>query len=171
MLDFTGLGDFLEMRHYVNAGTLLSDLYERKASIGILPPPQDEQALWWMSLAQHQEPRLFIFAKLPLVITHAHQPTALAIAEVSPEPSGDVESTFAFQIEETMSTSRLITALQQGGISATLLNIVTHPPMRWVLARLDGFYTQHDESLLGVLRQLPEHPFRFLGAHPKGIRA
>ncbi len=164
-------GAFLEARNYSNAGSLLSDVYEGKASIGIMPNPQDEAALWWQALAQHQEPKLFIFAKLPVVMTHTHQPTALAVAEVTPEPSEADESYFAIRLEETMSTSKLHSSFAKVGINATMLNIASQSPMRWALIKLDGFYTADDAKMKQLTNDLPECQFRFLGAHPKVINA
>jgi chorismate mutase/prephenate dehydratase len=164
-------GAFLEARNYSNAGTLLSDVYEGKASIGIVPNPQDETALWWQALAQHQEPKLFIFAKLPVVMAHARQPTALAVAEVTPEPSAADESYFAIRLEDTMSTSKLHSSFAEVGISATMLNIASQSPMRWALVMLDGFYTADDAKMAQLSNDLPECQFRFLGAHPKVISA
>lgn len=166
-------GSFLKVETNSNPVHIISDIYERKASIGVLPYPDDETN-WWHALAQYQEPRVYIFAKLPLCESSPHAPSALAVAEVTPESSaiGDEvadESYFVLTLEDTLSTSRLHTVFQEAGLNPTFLNTSIQPPMKSMLVKLDGFLTDQDAIIIELCNRLEGSQLRWLGAHPKPI--
>lgn len=168
-------GSFVSAQPYSNPLHIIADVHERKAGIGILPYPQDE-ANWWHALAQYQQPRVYIFARLPLLAGQPSQQAALALAEVTPEPSGngqgegaDDESYFAITLEDTVSTSKLHGLFQQSGLEPVFLNTASQPPLRSLLVRLDGFYNDAHPALQQLAVALEGIRIRFLGAHPKAI--
>lgn len=161
-------GDFLERRNYASAGSLLSDLHDKRVAIGIAPYPSGD-ANWWHALLHYRSGGCYIFAQLPAWQTRLQDRSALALGAVTPEASGEDVSYFALQVEETTSTSRLHSLLKQEGFEAEVLNAQLAAPLRSVLLKLDGFVDANDEKMQRVCNQLGSNDCVWLGAHPKPI--
>lgn len=166
-------GGFVDLHTESSATAIVSAIYDGKATIGIVPFPDDEQN-WWHALAQYRDPKVYVFAKLPLMSCPVSQPQALAIANVRPESSalGDEKADLSYFVltpEETMSTSRLFTSFQKAGLEARFLNSATQPPLRATLVEVDGFYTDQSPEIQSVNAMLESTAIRWLGAHPKPI--
>lgn len=163
-------GSFLDAKSYSSSGSLLSDLYDGKANIGILPYPLDEHH-WWLLLPQYSTDKLYIFAKLPLDAAFPDQRAALAVADVMPEQSGEQtdESYYVARMEENISTSSIHTAFAKANLKPTIINAAPQPPFRCALLKLDGFYPDDDPAIQTVRSQLDQADLYWIGSHPKSI--
>ncbi len=158
---------------------VLGDLYEKRASVGILPMPgQGDESRWWR-LIDHTRPDVApkLFARLPVAdVDHypKHFPTALAVAMVAPEPSDNDISYFMLSVDGTISTSRISSVFDSAGIPMTIVDVdADDTAMRHLLISLPGFYDHQVPALQTVREQLDEslHQLEWLGAHPTPIDA
>jgi len=95
---------------------VISDVVEGKAAVGIVPILKGgDSNEWWVSLLQQGENTPKIFAHIPFVYTSDSDknfPSALAIAKLAPEPSGDDVSILVIEASSDVSQSRLQTAFK-----------------------------------------------------------
>ncbi|MCI5049032.1 MAG: chorismate mutase [Rickettsiales bacterium] len=170
-------GSFVPVTTNTTVNGVLGDLASDKINIGILPSPAetflaDEDTNWWLVLASQGNTNLKIFAHLP-VVAHPEFPKrachGLAIANVTPEESGNDESYFACKLQEAVSTSKATEIFAKSGITASLINSSNQPPVHRMLIKLDGFYTDDSDELLEVSRALGDAEIIWLGSHPKPI--
>lgn len=166
-------GGFVPLHPVGNVGQVLGDLSDGKANIGVLPYP-DDTAAWWTLMAQEQEKSPKIFAHIPTVISATLSkttPFGFAIGLTTPEPSGDDQSYFRLTLDDTTSTSRLQSVLQEAGLKSTIVHTVNRPPLRTLLLRIEGFHDRHSDAIEHVAQQIKGLDICWLGAHPSTIVA
>ncbi len=155
-----------------NVKRVISDVLEGKSTIGLLPNfSASDGDEWWASLVQAAADAPKIFAHLPFVFTDEsakRMPTALAIAKLLPEDSGEDVSFYVLNTANDVSQHRLQSSFtsanliaQWHGISAPQMDSRLH------LVELQGFiepsheqFKQFTDSLGASLLQTT-----FLGAH------
>ena len=91
---------------------------EGRASVSVLPWPDDHPVSpWWQLLVGEDAKMPRVAARLPSVASPTPDAaSALAVALVPSEPSGDDRSLVALEIDETMSRARLRSALISHGL-------------------------------------------------------
>lgn len=145
---------------------VLGDVMDGKASIGIVPMPPAEGD-WWSSLMPESVGTPKIFACLPF-IGDGH-PTALAIACIRPEPTGDDISFLAFDTDGNVSQNRLQTAFTQARLQTRWIGVVTPSAssIRRHLIEVKGFVTASDAAFAPLQAELGAslQNIGFLGAY------
>jgi chorismate mutase-like protein len=138
---------------------VLRAVRDGKASIGVLPVPVDEslgegrKEPWWITLAAAGEQRPMIVFRLPWMRTPVDGPpglSALAIAKVPPEPTGDDVSLVALETLDQTSRNRIRSAFSQAGLELTGAagwQSADDRSVRWQLAELAGFVGESDARL------------------------
>lgn len=149
---------------------VIGDVMDGKASVGIVPPLRSSDAeQWWPSLMQQGKESPKVFAHLPFVNADgkdAH--TALAIARITPEASGEDVSLLAIEADHNVSQHKLQTALAQNKLEASWINIATlNPATRHHLVACTGFVMPAHASLHAALLSLGTSilGITFLGAY------
>lgn len=150
---------------------VIGDVIDGKAAVGIIPMPHSaDTASWWTNLLEQGDmPK--IFARIPFV--HAETPgrdfpSALAIARIMPEASGNDHSLLALQADPNVSQHRLQTAFATAKLDATWLNIATlNPASRHHLIEIKGFIMPDNEAIQSLLAGLGAsiYTVHFLGAY------
>lgn len=160
---------------------VLRTVRDGKASIGVLPVPVDEppgearKEPWWVTLAMSGEQGPKIVVRLPWVRTPVDGPqglSALAIASVPPEPTGDDLGLVALEILDQTSRDRVRVALAQAGLElagAVGWQAATDRTLRWHLIELTGFFDEGDARLAAFKAGLGDSLRRLvvLGAYPR----
>lgn len=166
------------MSLHVAPSVVMRQVVERPGTVGILPEPQyEEPTPWWILLTSEARGGLVprIIWRLPFfssVSGRFEQLSALAVACISPEPTGDDVTIAAFECAGDVSRGRLLEALQAQGMNGQL--IATHEGAmansRLHLIQIDTFVAEQDprfetllESMNGLLRAV------VLGAYPTPI--
>lgn len=164
-------GSFVPITPVGNLHRVFGELSEGRAAIGVLPYPDNSAEVgWWELIAHENGPK--IFAHLPATITPHYPrrlPTALAVADIIPSPSGDDQSYLALALQQTLSSSGLQEQFRKSGLKAECLQIIASDPRRHVLMRVEGFLTPGDETLKNLLKLLDEHllEWHIIGAHAR----
>ncbi|MEZ5690378.1 MAG: chorismate mutase [Rickettsiales bacterium] len=156
---------------------VISDVIEDKASVGIVPNMDNisDDDNWWVLLLQQGENSPKIFAHIPFVNnqpTDRNNPSALAIAKLIPEPSGDDISIIVIEAEHNVSQNRLQTIFSSIGLNARWLTTTTiNPASRHHLIEVRCFVDENHEELKQALSALGRALFRcyFLGAYATPI--
>ena len=103
-----------------SAGQVLREVTEGQASVGVLPFPEEgEAAPWWPFLASNRENEPKVISRLPFVVNPnggRGQVSAVALARVTPEETGDDRSLLTVELGEELSRARLIGALTAVGL-------------------------------------------------------
>ncbi len=165
-------GGFVPISSAGHSGQILGELGSGRATVGVVPYP-DDTANWWASITHEQGVTVRIFAHIPAVIGNLPQsvPYGLALGYLIPEASGEDQSYFRLTVKDTVSTSKLQTYFQQAGLDVTIMQAITHPPMRSLLLRIDGFYTHESDAIRRLGETIKDSDWCWLGAHPKPITA
>ncbi|HEY4134950.1 MAG TPA: chorismate mutase [Alphaproteobacteria bacterium] len=137
------------------ASQVVREVAEGRATVGVLPfPEQGEAAPWWPMLfnAGPDEPR--IFARLPFFEGASDRGgaavSAVAIARVAPEQTGEDRSLLGIETVEEVSRARLISALSAVGLKPLFIVDDARGDQRGSgrhLVEVDGFVTSEDGSL------------------------
>jgi chorismate mutase-like protein len=132
------------------ASQVMREVSEGRATVGVLPfPEQDETAPWWPMLigAGPDEPR--VFARLPFYETAAERGalSAVAIACVAPEPTGEDRSLLAIETTEELSRARLNGALIGAGLVPVVIVDEARGGVVRYLAEVDDFVATTDPRL------------------------
>lgn len=162
---------------------VLRAVRDGRASAGVLPVPADAMSgdvavsaePWWLTLAVSDEQRPMIVSRLPWLASGWHPAgatSALVVAMINPEPSGEDVSFLAVESSDTISRDRIKAALAEIGIAVTGSVVWHHEngePGRWQLIEVDGFVGQDDVRLLQFARLLGGDIGRIavLGSYPK----
>ncbi len=162
-----------------SAGQVLREVTEGEASVGVLPFPEEgEIAPWWpfIASARGNEPK--VVSRLPFLVTNQSggrsQVSAVALARLTPEDTGDDRSLLTVEMGEELSRARLIGALSAVGL----------PPI-WqasgpaqigqggglYLLEIEGFVSSEDPRLAKLAETLGSALNRVtvLGAYPAPI--
>ena len=121
--DHFGAGTPLSL--HSSARAVLNSVQDGKATVGILPFPEDDEAApWWTVLAAMEtERRLSVCARLPFVpMAVDRRDAALCVAKLEADNSGDDKSFFVLHTSPQISRTRLQEAITAAGI--TLLRLV-----------------------------------------------
>ena len=151
---------------------IIGDVMDGKAAVGIVPFLRSaDTSNWWTVLMQQGENVPKIFAHVPFVYTDVPGkdiPSAIAIARLVPEPSGDDMSLIVIEADSTVSQSRLQTAFVNAKLEVTWINIATlSPASRHHLVEIKGFITAEHEGFAALISALGASVFstHFLGAY------
>jgi len=117
-------GGLTTIRTNESAHQVLREVGEGRASIGVLPlPQQDDPQPWWPMLLGRDAETPRVIARLPFVpgaLTRT-QTEALVIGRVAPEPSGRDRSLIAIELAEPVSRATLRRQLDAAGLNGVLL--------------------------------------------------
>ncbi|MEQ1706273.1 MAG: chorismate mutase [Rickettsiales bacterium] len=130
---------------------VIGDVMDGKAAVGIVPfPRSSDTSNWWMALMQHGDNVPKIFAHIPFVYTDIPgkaMPSALAVARLKPEPSGDDMSLVVIEADANASQNRLQTAFGGAKLEASWINIASlSPASRHHLVEIKGFIDAEHEG-------------------------
>lgn len=139
----------------------LETIEQGKGNILLLPAA--EQGDWWVDAALFRSHGLAVFASLP--VTDAPLPqdaSALALAKITPEPSGDDISYVVVTAARPVEAARLAAILPSHVVSA---NDTHH------LLMVGGFLTEQSAELASIQRTLGDQllSLTLLGAHPRAV--
>jgi chorismate mutase len=106
-------------------GQVLREVTEGRATVGVLPFPEEgEAAPWWPFVANSRDNAPKVFARLPFLASTQGaggpargQVSAVAIACLTPEDTGDDRSLLTVELGEELSRARLIGALTSAGLA------------------------------------------------------
>ena len=162
-----------------SAGQVLREVTEGQASVGVLPFPEEgEIAPWWPFIASARDNEPKVISRLPFVVANHNggrgQVSAVALARLTPEETGDDRSLLTVEMGEELSRARLIGALTTVGL----------PPI-WqasgpaqigqggglYLLEIEGFVSAEDPRLAKLAETLGSALNRVtvLGAYPAPI--
>lgn len=100
---------------------VLREVSEGRATVGVLPFPEDgEAAAWWPFVANARRSEPKVFARLPFLAAQEPgrgQVSAVAVACLTPEATGDDRSLLSLELVAEVSRARLIGALTAVGLA------------------------------------------------------
>jgi chorismate mutase len=114
-------GSQTPMTAYANPLQVIGAVKEDRATVGVLPVPDDGEASpWWPALATEGRGAPRIVARLPFAArgnARGAGMDALAIACVAPEPTGEDRSHLVFAASQVVSRGSLSAAVRQTGLT------------------------------------------------------
>lgn len=136
---------------YSSTRAVLTAVQDGSATVGVLPSPEDsENAPWWPALAGMSGSRPTVCAQLPFGPTApGNGDSAVCVADILPEASGDDRSLFAFRTNPEISRARLSSAISAAGIKPRRLigRGASTDDTSLFLAELDDFAAPDDARL------------------------
>jgi chorismate mutase / prephenate dehydratase len=151
-------GGQLPMTPLRSAAEVLSAVSDGRASIGILPLPEDrEPAPWWPALADAKARGPRVVARLPFGGRGNGRDSgdALAIGMAEFDPSGADNTLLVVVTNRDVSGARLVATLEAvGGRAAYLASVEPAPDEVWHLIELDDLVRRGDPRLIAALRPL-----------------
>lgn len=133
---------------------VVHEVWSGNVSIGVLPFPVGERAdPWWRTLAVSGGPSPKIIARLPFVFTrrgNISERSALAIAMIEPESTGDDVSLVAIERLSDVSRDRLRAEMKARKLTAEWLAVWHDPESPGYglhLVSIDGFLAAADARL------------------------
>jgi chorismate mutase/prephenate dehydratase len=133
---------------------VFQEVSEHPAAIGVLPEPAfEESAAWWPLLLSVGEKGPWVIARLPFLRPDARagrQPTALAVARVAQEPTGDDRTLFAVAVDAEAGRARIIGLFDSAGIPAQCIALAPMTGMtgqRLMLIETQSFVAADDPRL------------------------
>lgn len=154
-------GAITPIRWMRSTAQVLSAVTEGEAQAGVLPLPQDDPNAegandpWWISLMRGERPALSVIARLPFVTARtegASRASALVVAALPPEPSGDDRSLVAFHSADEASRARIGDRLVAAGLRP--LSLILYRPERGeaaCLAEVEGLVAGDDPRLAALV--------------------
>ncbi len=130
--------------------SVLREVTDGQASVGVLPLPQGEANPWWLSLAQGEgATKTRIVARLPFFNAGGSDGTeAVIVASNAQQKTGNDRSYVVVESSEPLSRSTLIDLLEKSNLNP--LNILIHTPDSSVclqLIEVDDYVAPGDERL------------------------
>jgi chorismate mutase/prephenate dehydratase len=151
---------------------VIGDLIDDKAAVGIVPMLRSsDTTYWWTNLTQQGTDTPKVFARIPFICTDLpgrDAPSGLAIARITPEPSGDDHSLIVLEADHNVSQHRLQTAFTTAKLEANWINIATlNPTSRHHLIELKGFIDAGHDGIKRMLATLGTSIFHisYIGAY------
>jgi len=151
-------GSHTPMLAYPSASQVIQAVTDRRATVGILPAPQEgESHPWWPAILSDRAPR--IIARLPFGGRGnlRHDPGnafAIGYAEFRATAEGD-RSLIAIELAAEASRTRLFTAIEEAGLTYTaFVTFQQSGDTRVILVELDSHATGADPRLLKLSEQL-----------------
>lgn len=173
-------GAWVPIRKYQAVNQVVQDVWNGKISIGILPYPVGERTdPWWRSLVAFGDDIPRIIARLPFFESldeDSGQQTAVAIAKISPEPTGDDVTLVAIERLSDVSRDRLREDLIKSGLDAEWIASWQDPSEAGhalFLASIEDFLETRDPRIDVFRERLGEAAGRImvLGSYPRPISA
>jgi len=151
---------------------VIGDVIDGKAAVGIVPMLRSsDTTFWWTNMVEQGNDAPKIFARIPFVCNGTpgrDAPSALAIARLTPEASGDDHSLLVLEADHNVSQHRMQNAFAHVKLESSWINIATlSPSTRHHLIELKGFITaEHPaiQALFAVLGSSILH-YSFLGSY------
>lgn len=147
-------GSSTPLKTYQAVSQVVHEVWSGNISIGILPFPVGERAdPWWRTLAVSAGPSPKIIARLPFVLTkraNTNERSALAIAMLEPESTGDDISLVAIERLSDVSRDRLRAEMNERKLFAEWLAVWHDPESPGYglhLVSIDGYLAAGDARL------------------------
>lgn len=153
-------GAYTPTTSYNSVGQVIQAVTDGSATIGILPMPQeDEPSPWWHTLDSDNVENPKIVARLPFVDPGPGRGDgieAVAVARITPEPSGYDNSFFLLETLDNMSRATVLRFLtEEAGLGHVAYKGLHHAAGNHVhlhLLEITGFVTCGDERLQTLCR-------------------
>lgn len=169
-------GLFIPSTRHPHVKRVIGDVIDGKALVGIVPMLRSaDNSYWWTNLTGRGDHGPKIFACLPYIYHGApgrDSVSALAIANIQPEETGDDRSVISIEADHTISQNKLQSALTAAGMGATWISIATlAPSSRHHLVEIRGFVDGHHPALAKFAQSMGHAVTRvsFLGAYAAPI--
>lgn len=170
-------GSFSPMIRHQNAVSVIEDVSNGEATVGVLPfPARDSNDIWWRYLANGEAGRPMVVCRLPFAgrsnARGAHL-DALVISMSPPAETGRDITVFAFPVSGPISSARLKSAFNDSGLNAGL--VMDWPMLggdyRLFMVELEGYVTGNDIRLERVLERLENNADHlvWLGAYARPL--
>ena len=143
-------GSGTPVRLHPSGAAALAAVSSGKASLAVLPLPQEAEpaeAAWWTRL---ESPRLQVVARLPFLSTAEHGQEMLAVAPVPPDETGHDRSLVRLETGRSLSRAAVTQALAAAGLVPRNLQLRTDAGFTRVLVELDGALQADDARLAGL---------------------
>lgn len=149
----------IPMVAYESPAQVLAEVRANPATVGVVPAPiEADTAAWWPLLAGGEATLPNVVARLPFLVmpnARARDISALMLARIEPEESGDDRALLVLQAPSGISRNRIAGALAKAGLPAftSALDRVAGG-MHHYLLELPGVIADDDERLRGVEKTL-----------------
>ena len=149
----------IPMVAYESPAQVLAEVRANPATVGVVPAPiEGDTAAWWPLLAGGEATLPNVVARLPFLVmpnARARDISALMLARIEPEESGDDRALLVLQAPSGISRNRIAGALAKAGLPAftSALDRVAGG-MHHYLLELPGVIADDDERLQGVEKAL-----------------
>ena len=166
--------DYASITNYENINSIISEIEKNNAQIAIFALPKDDEETnsnnsWWTNLANNNI-GLKVFAKIPFVKNSSLELVAMAIKK--PEKSESDNSLFCIETSDQISSSYLLNALKESGLSAKILKVATIKQVEnilFYLVEIEGFFTLDSEEIKKFLSSKISPFTNLLGHYPTQI--
>ena len=165
-------GPFVPIFKQPHIKRVIGDVMDNKASVGIVPMLRSsDDTFWWTNLVQQGNDIPKIFACIPFINTDIpgkDAPSALAIARIEPEESGDDCSLIVLEADHNISQNKLQAAFANAELDTTWINIATlTPSIRHHLVEVKGFVTLAHPTIKAIISALGSSLYNvtFIGAY------
>ena len=167
------------LHKYSAVSQIIHDVWNGNVSVGILPMPVGERSdPWWRSLVVDGKDVPHIIARLPFFEKpgEGDSPSALAVAMIEPEATGDDVSLVGIERVGDISRDRLLDDLGESGLEARAVAAWRDPQAAghaMVLVSVEG-YLARDEARIQAFRLRAGEAVRLavvLGAYARPIAA
>ncbi|MBS0224594.1 MAG: chorismate mutase [Proteobacteria bacterium] len=149
----------IPMVAYESPAQVLAEVRANPATVGILPAPiEADTAAWWPLLASGEPTLPNVVARLPFLVmpnTRARDISAMMLARIEPEESGDDRALLVLQAPLGVSRNRIAGALAKAGLPAftSALDQLAGGVHHYLL-ELPGVIADGDERLCGLEKAL-----------------
>ncbi len=144
---------------YESPTQVLAEVRTSPATVGVVPAPiEADTAAWWPLLASGEPTLPNVVARLPFLVmpnARSRDISALMLARIEPEESGDDRALLVLQAPTGISRNRIAGALAKAALPAftSALDQVVGG-MHHYLLELPGVIADGDERLLGLEKAL-----------------
>ncbi|HSU07527.1 MAG TPA: chorismate mutase [Acetobacteraceae bacterium] len=151
-------GALTPVRVHGTVAQAIVDVRAGRASVAVLPLPSETESpgdAWWMPLLRDDQPRIHVVARLPFWRCRAEgtpSAQALAVAAMSPDPSGEDRTLLGLELDRDVSQERLTAALGAVGLHAgqVILHRDAGVSVAHALADVPGYLAAGDSRLSGL---------------------
>jgi chorismate mutase len=149
----------IPMVAYESPAQVLAEVRASPATIGVVPAPiEADTAAWWPLLASGEPTLPNVVARLPFLVmpnARARDISALMLARIEPEESGDDRALLVLQAPSGISRNRIAGALAKAGLPAftSALDQIAGG-MHHYLLEVPGLIADGDERLRSVEKVL-----------------
>ncbi len=154
-------GSFVKAKRYEKTSEVIDAVAKNEVAVGVLPLEMKEHETPWWVRPSDETNDIFIFARIPFVVNEGGQfPSALAIANVMPEPTEEDVSVLA--VHAMLSADEVISRFAAAGLGVKLIVAQNGD----YLLEAASFLEKNDVRLEAVKNILGEHcSIRLLGAY------